>query len=164
VPAGAVRLVNVLGSAGSASELFLRQARAGVPLTVTDTTMVRYWITRGHAASLVAHAALLVDAGSPLVTAADPVSLTVGELAERTWSGVHGPGEVAPLHIVGVRAGETMHEVLVGPGEELEGERLQGAATIAGGPPADGLADAVTALDALDGLDRRRERWLALLV
>src|SRR5205807_7024905 len=74
VDAGAVRLVNVLGSAGSASELFLRQARAGVPLTVTDTTMVRYWITRGHAASLVAHAALLVDGGCPLVTAAEPVS------------------------------------------------------------------------------------------
>ena len=33
----AVRLVNVLGSAGAASEIFLDQARAGVPLTVTDT-------------------------------------------------------------------------------------------------------------------------------
>src|SRR4051794_8381083 len=78
--AGAPRLVNVLGSAGSASELFLRQARATVPLTVTDTTMVRYWITRGHAASLVAHTALLVDEGAVLATAADPASLTVGEL------------------------------------------------------------------------------------
>src|SRR3954454_3526210 len=164
VPAGAVRLVNVLGSAGSASELFLRQARAGVPLTVTDTTMVRYWITRGHAASLVAHSALLVGSGSPLVTAADPVSLTVGELAERIWSGVHGTGEVAPLHIVGVRAGETMHEVLVGPGEALEAERLQGAATITAGPPVDGLADAVAGLDALHGLEMRREHWLRLLV
>jgi nucleoside-diphosphate-sugar epimerase/sugar phosphate isomerase/epimerase len=163
VDAGAVRLVNVLGSAGSASELFLRQARAGVPLTVTDTTMVRYWITRGHAASLVAHAALLVEDGCPLVTAADPVSLTVGELAERTWSGVHGPGEVAPLHIVGVRAGETMREVLVGPGEDLHAERLQGAAPIAGGAPVDGLADAVAALDALQGLESRRGHWLELL-
>src|SRR3954454_15142564 len=164
VPAGAVRLVNVLGSAGSASELFLRQARAGVPLTVTDTTMVRYWITRGHAAALVAHTALLVGSGSPLVTAAAPVSLTVGELAERIWSGVHGTGEVAPLHIVGVRAGETMHEVLVGPGEALEAERLQGAATITAGPPVDGLADAVAGLDALHGLEMRREHWLRLLV
>ena len=163
VPAGAVRLVNVLGSAGSASELFLRQARAGVPLTVTDTTMIRYWITRGHAASLVAHAALLVEGGCSLVTAADPVSLTVGELAERTWRGVHGPGEVAPLHIVGVRAGETMREVLIGPAERLEGERLQGAAPIAGVPPADGLADAVAALDALHGLETRRAHWLELL-
>src|SRR3954470_20637905 len=163
VDAGAVRLVNVLGSAGSAAALFLRPARAGVPLTVTDTTMVRYWITRGHAASLVAHAALLVEDGCPLVTAADPVSLTVGELAERTWSGVHGPGELAPLHIVGVRAGETMREVLVGPGEDLQPERLQGAAPITGGAPADGLADAVAALDALQGLESRRGRWLELL-
>ena len=43
----AVRFVNVLASAGSASELFLRQSRAGVPLTVTDTGMLRYWITMG---------------------------------------------------------------------------------------------------------------------
>src|SRR6266487_3408622 len=46
----AVRLVNVLGSAGAASEIFLSQARAGVPLTVTNTGMVRYWITMPHAA------------------------------------------------------------------------------------------------------------------
>src|SRR3954471_4489960 len=164
VNAGAVRLVNVLGSAGSASELYLRQARAGVPLTVTDTTMVRYWITRGHAASLVAHTALLVGEGAALTTAADPVSLTVGELAERTWSGVHGPGDVAPLPIVGVRAGETMHEVLVGPHEELGAERLQGSATITAAPVLDGLTEAVGALDALGTLQSRREHWLRLLV
>jgi FlaA1/EpsC-like NDP-sugar epimerase len=163
VPAGAVRLVNVLGSAGSASELFLRQARANVPLTVTDTTMVRYWITRGHAAALVAHTALLVDDGEHVVTAADPVSLTVGELAERTWRGVHGRGAAAPLHIVGVRAGETMREVLIGPTETLEDERLQGAAPITGAPPADGVADAIAALDALRSLQERRAHWLELL-
>ena len=52
------------GSAGSASELFLRQARAGVPLTVTDTGMVRYWITprmRPRACSRTAP--LLADEG-----------------------------------------------------------------------------------------------------
>jgi nucleoside-diphosphate-sugar epimerase/sugar phosphate isomerase/epimerase len=163
VPAGAVRLVNVLGSAGSASELFLRQARAGVPLTVTDPAMVRYWISRGHAAALVAHGALLVGEGHALLTAADPVSLTVGELAERIWSGVHGAREVAPLHLVGVRAGETMHEVLVAPAERLEAERHQGAAPIAGGAPPDGVADAVAALDALAGLEARRAHWLELL-
>jgi nucleoside-diphosphate-sugar epimerase len=53
----AVRLVNVLASAGSASELFLRQARAGVPLTVTDTGMMRFWITGAHAALVLAHGA-----------------------------------------------------------------------------------------------------------
>jgi O-antigen biosynthesis protein WbqV len=37
----AVRFVNVLGSAGSASELFLRQAKAHTPLTITDARGAR---------------------------------------------------------------------------------------------------------------------------
>ena len=69
---------------GSASELFLRQARAGVPLTVTDTGMLRYWITMSHAAALVGQAIL---PGPGLLTAADPAMLTVGELAARIWRG-----------------------------------------------------------------------------
>src|SRR5215213_5969164 len=62
----AVRLVNVLASAGSASELFLRQARGGVPLTVTDTGMTRFWITGAHAALVLAHGALLAAEGEVL--------------------------------------------------------------------------------------------------
>src|ERR687885_2747479 len=81
----AVRLVNVLGSAGSASEIFLRQARAGVPLTVTDTGMIRFWITMAHASCLVAQAALLAGDGVALCGPSDPVMMTVGELAERIW-------------------------------------------------------------------------------
>ena len=60
----AVRLVNVLGSAGSASELFLRQARAGVPLTVTDTgdgALLDHDGARG--ALSLAHGALLAARG-----------------------------------------------------------------------------------------------------
>ena len=76
----AVRFVNVLGSAGSASELFLRQTRAGVPLTVTDTGMLRYWITMAHAATLAAQGALLARDGVQLAAPSDAVVLTVGEL------------------------------------------------------------------------------------
>ena len=68
----AVRLVNVLASAGSASELFLRQARAGVPLTVTDTGMMRFWITGAHAALVLAHGALLAARGRGARHAARP--------------------------------------------------------------------------------------------
>src|SRR5919198_1706634 len=73
----AVRLVNVLGSAGSASEIFLRQARAD-----------------------------------------DPVTLTVGELASRIWRLCGREGE-PELDVIGIRRGETLGEVLIGPGEEL---------------------------------------------
>ena len=87
----AVRLVNVLASAGSASELFLRQARAGVPLTVTDTGMMRFWITGAHAALVLAHGALLAAEGEVLATPHDPAELSVGELAERIWRAAGAP-------------------------------------------------------------------------
>ncbi|MFM9126354.1 MAG: polysaccharide biosynthesis protein, partial [Solirubrobacterales bacterium] len=63
----AVRLVNVLGSAGSASDLFLRQARADVPLTITDTSMERFWITLEAASALLAHGGLVGTEGVRLV-------------------------------------------------------------------------------------------------
>jgi FlaA1/EpsC-like NDP-sugar epimerase len=125
----AVRLVNVLGSAGSASEIFLRQARAGVPLTVTDTGMVRYWITTAHAAALVAQAALLAREGMLLCGPHDPVTLTVGELAQRIWE-LAGPGGDVEIELTGIRRGETLSEVLTGPGEGTGDERHQGIAPI----------------------------------
>ena len=130
----AVRFVNVLGSAGSASELFLHQARSGAPLTITDEGMVRYWITGGHAACLAAHGALLArTSGALLAAPADPVTLTVGELATRIWRQCGRPG--APeTSSIGIRPGETMSEVLVGPGEELAEETHQGIAQVRSGP------------------------------
>jgi nucleoside-diphosphate-sugar epimerase len=154
----AVRLVNVLGSAGSASELFLRQARAGVPLTVTDTGMLRYWITMAHAAALVLHAGLAAHEHR-LLTAADATVLTVGELAERIWRGA-GPGGPLDVDLIGVRAGETMSEILVASDEDLGGEVLAGAAPITGGPhPADAEA-LVAAVEAAAGAEARRAAWL----
>jgi nucleoside-diphosphate-sugar epimerase/sugar phosphate isomerase/epimerase len=129
----AVRFVNVLGSAGSVSELFLRQARGGVPLTITDPGMVRYWITMGHATCLAAHAALLATAGERLVAPADPVTMTVGELATRIWRECGREGE-PEITAIGIRGGETMSEELTGLGEELTSEAHQGVAGISGGP------------------------------
>jgi nucleoside-diphosphate-sugar epimerase/sugar phosphate isomerase/epimerase len=118
----AVRFVNVLGSAGSASDLFLRQARAGVPLTVTDTGMLRYWITMAHAVTAAAHGALLAAHGARLATPGGAPELTVGEVATRIWRGAGLDGE-PNVELLGIRRGETMAEVLVGPGERL-GEEL----------------------------------------
>jgi nucleoside-diphosphate-sugar epimerase/sugar phosphate isomerase/epimerase len=155
----AVRLVNVLASAGSASELFLRQARAGVPLTVTDTGMMRFWITGAHAALLLAHGTLLAAEGEVLATPHDPAELSVGELAERIWRAA-GAGDEADVELLGIRRGETLSEVLTGPGEQLGPERMQGIAAIAGGPVAPGPAWVAERLEA--GADREAARavWL----
>ncbi|HEV2770938.1 MAG TPA: polysaccharide biosynthesis protein [Solirubrobacteraceae bacterium] len=160
----AVRLVNVLGSAGSASDLFLRQARAGVPLTVTDGGMRRFWITMGHAATLVAHGALSAAAGVPLVTAAQPVMLTVGQLAERVWRGV-GRSGAPDVAVLGVRAGETMEEVLVGSEEVLGPERFAGCVPIEGtaGSPVDVARELVARLDAERDAAARRALWARAL-
>jgi nucleoside-diphosphate-sugar epimerase/sugar phosphate isomerase/epimerase len=135
----AVRFVNVLGSAGSASELFLRQTRAGVPLTITDTGMLRYWITMAQAAAMAAHGALLAAEGAPLAGPAEPPQLTVGELARRIWREAGGEGE-AHVELTGLRRGETMSEVIVSGEEELGEQRFPGIVPI--------LADVPTAAPA----------------
>jgi nucleoside-diphosphate-sugar epimerase len=155
----AVRLVNVLGSAGAASEIFLRQARAGVPLTVTDTGMIRYWITMSHAACLVAQAALLAGEGVPLCSPHDPEMLTVGELAERIWR-LAGPGGETEIELLGIRRGETLSDVLTGPGEALGEERHQGICAIEGEIPTAGAAWVIERLPARGSREEARAIWL----
>lgn len=156
----ALRLVNVLGSAGSASDLFLRQSRAGVPLTITDTGMLRYWITMAHATTLAAHATLLGGEGESLVTAADPAELAVGELATRIWAAARGEGE-PEIDLLGVREGETQREVLIGSGEALGGERLPGIAAISPGEADTRVAEWVAErLPERAGRKEARATWL----
>jgi FlaA1/EpsC-like NDP-sugar epimerase len=155
----AVRFVNVLGSTGSASELFLRQARANVPLTVTDTGMTRYWITMAHAATLAAHGALLAGGGVRLATASDPTVLTVGEVAERIWSEAGREGS-PDIDLLGIRRGETLSEVLVAPGEELGTERHEGIAAIEGDESVAGAAWVAERLSADATREEARSVWL----
>jgi nucleoside-diphosphate-sugar epimerase/sugar phosphate isomerase/epimerase len=158
----AVRLVNVLGSAGSVSELFLRQARADIPLTVTDAGMVRYWISLPHAAALVAQTTLLAADGTLLATAADPATLTVGELAERIWRAAGRSGSPA-VEVVGIRPGEVMAEVLVGPGETLAAELYQGVAAIEGEIPTAAPAWVLEHLPENGSREETRAAWLEAL-
>ena len=155
----AVRFVNVLGTGGSASDLFLRQARAGVPLTVTDAGMLRYWMTMPHAASLAAHAALLADEDVALAGPDDPVTLSVGELAERIWTRAGRVG--SPAHeVIGIRPGETVSEVLTGPGEQLAPTQHQGATAIVSEIPTAGPAWVLERLPKRGTRDEARAVWL----
>jgi nucleoside-diphosphate-sugar epimerase/sugar phosphate isomerase/epimerase len=155
----AIRLVNVLGSAGSASELFLAQARAGLPMTVTDMTMLRYWITTAHAATLAAHGVLLAGERVLLAAPAEPVTLTVGELAERIWRHA-GPSGPPAIDLLGVRPGETMSEILVGPGETLLDEFFQGIVSVSGEVPTAGAAWVAERLPEAASRERARAVWL----
>jgi nucleoside-diphosphate-sugar epimerase/sugar phosphate isomerase/epimerase len=155
----AVRFVNVLESAGSASEIFLQQTRAGLPLTVTDTGMIRYWITMPHAATLAAHAALLAAEGVHLAGPADPVMLTVGELAGRIWRLAERDGR-PEIELMGIRRGETLTEVLTAPAEAMLDERHQGIAPIAAEIPTAGPAWVAERLPESGSREETRAVWL----
>jgi nucleoside-diphosphate-sugar epimerase/sugar phosphate isomerase/epimerase len=155
----AIRFVNVLGSAGSASELFLGQARAGVPLTVTDSGMVRYWITMSHAATLAAHAVLLAADGATLAVPSEPATLTVGELAKAIWSAA-GQNGSPEFDLIGIRRGETVNEVLTGPGERIGPESRQGIAAIEGEVPTAGPAWVAERLPEQRDTEAARAVWL----
>ncbi len=102
-----VRYGNVLASRGSVIPIWREQASKGLPLTITERSMTRFWLRPRHAAQLVADAADL-PAGCILVPRLK--SLTMGEMAE-----VVCPG--ADLVEIGLRSTEKRHEDLVHPDE-----------------------------------------------
>lgn len=104
----ATRYGNVLGSRGSVLPLFQAQAEAGGPLTVTDPTMSRFWMTMDQAVGLVALAFREMRGGEVFVPKIG--GCTMAEFAAELFPGV-------PVTSVGIRPGEKMHETLVGEDE-----------------------------------------------
>ncbi len=66
-PYVSVRFGNVLGSSGSVVPLFQRQLREGVPLTITDPEMTRYFMTIPEASRLILQASLFGAPGDLFV-------------------------------------------------------------------------------------------------
>ena len=110
-----VRFGNVLGSRGSALDLFFRQIAAGGPVTVTDPTMTRFVMTTDRAVDLAIRAAGLARGGEvfvfkmPTARLSDLVAAAIDIVAP-----AHGldPGTIG-TETIEPRPGEKAYEELM---------------------------------------------------
>jgi UDP-N-acetylglucosamine 4,6-dehydratase len=102
-----VRYGNVLGSRGSVVPVFLRQREQGV-ITLTDERMTRFWLSLEQGVRFTIRCLEKMEGGEVFVPKIP--SMRVVELAK-----VMAPG--CRIEVIGIRAGEKLHEVLVSEDE-----------------------------------------------
>ncbi len=113
-----VRFGNVLGSSGSVVPLFQDQLSRGGPLTVTDRSVARYFMTVQEAVKLVLQAGAMAQGGEVFVLdMGKPVPIIqlarqVIESAGYTVRDDENPDGDIEIEITGLRPGEKMTEEL----------------------------------------------------
>jgi len=118
-PYVSVRFGNVLGSSGSVVPLFQRQLREGVPLTITDPEMTRYFMTIPEASRLILQASLFGDPGDLFVLdMGKPVRIV--DLARDLARLAGRDPDSVPIRFIGPRPGEKLHESLFYEAEAIE--------------------------------------------
>ena len=118
-----VRFGNVLASRGSVVPLFVRQIRAGGPVTVSHEAATRYFMSIREACMLVVQASIMGEGGEIFILRmGNPIR--IAELA-RDLIALYGfrPGKDVRIEWAGLRPGEKLHEALVAGGEVAEPSR-----------------------------------------
>lgn len=98
-----VRYGNVIGSRGSFVETIAKQRETGV-VTLTHADMTRFWLRLEDAHQLVMHALARMEGGEIFIPKVP--SMKVAEL-------VQALAPLCEIRMIGIRAGEKMHEVLL---------------------------------------------------
>lgn len=101
-----VRYGNVANSNGSVIQKFAQQVKSGLPMTVTDPTMTRYWITLEEAAAFVYSYMHTSEKGKIFIP--DMPSFRLLDLMN-AFADEYDKEPPTPIAI-GVREGEKLHE------------------------------------------------------
>lgn len=122
-----VRYGNVLWSRGSILPLFLEQAQNDKPYTITDPNMTRFWMTLDDAVQLVMRAADIqdtsIESGVILVPQCKSSDMMTLLQAFHSWFTVDEPLGDNMWEIIGARAGEKQHEMLIHANEGVHTRR-----------------------------------------
>jgi UDP-N-acetylglucosamine 4,6-dehydratase len=113
------RYGNVMASRGSVIPLFIRQLKAGEPLTVTDPKMTRFMMSIDDAVDLVLFAYENGRPGDMFVRKAPAATIETLALALKSVFGA--PNEV---RVIGTRHGEKLYETLLTREERARAEDL----------------------------------------
>ncbi|MGL4677433.1 MAG: polysaccharide biosynthesis protein [Brevinema sp.] len=106
-----VRFGNVFGSIGSVVPIFLEQIAQNKPLTITDLSMLRYFMSINEAARLVLLAATMETGNLFSFDMGDPIS--IGDLAKRLFECTGFIFNHNHVKIIGNRGGEKKSEELI---------------------------------------------------
>ena len=99
-----VRYGNVMGSRGSVIPFFMKLARQGKPLPITDPTMTRFMISLDEAVNLVWQAFSEMSGGEIFVKKLP--SMNILSIARSVYP-------EAKFEIIGIRPGEKLHEQMI---------------------------------------------------
>lgn len=106
-----VRYGNVIGSRGSVIPLWIKQAKEHKPLTVTDLTMTRFWLSIESAVDLIIEAILYGKGGEIFVPKIKSAIMS------NVVSAINIKYGNDRYEVMGVRPGEKMDEALIGTKE-----------------------------------------------
>lgn len=116
------RYGNVMASRGSVIPLFIKQIKAGLPITVTDPNMTRFLMSLTESVDLVRYAFEHAANGDLFVKKAP--AATVATIVDALKELFEVPNH--EVNVIGVRHGEKEFESLLGTEERVNAEDLDG--------------------------------------
>lgn len=116
----ATRYGNVMASRGSVIPLFIKQIRAGRPITITDPSMTRFMMTLDDAVDLVLFAFTHGRSGEIFVQKAPGATI---ETLAKALTGLLGVAD-HKIDVIGTRHGEKLFEALLSREEMVAADDL----------------------------------------